>query len=253
MKVLAMCFDCVRENKIDAMDPDIYVNYNEKMCSSVCNNGHKTYCKILNNKYELLYDSSIISYIDGYYRETVMNLFSCLESFMEYVIRILLYVKKDQKLEEIENYIKKIKSRSECREGCFFGFCKIYLDKEYFIDDKYRNLRNQVVHNGYFPNETETKKLAKYTFEFICDFYKNIKNIVGSNLINKYEISFFENERKNYKFEYQTMSITTMLSKGVDGYEFDTELKIFESRMFKFYKKEKIENIFDEEKYKVIG
>jgi len=88
---------------------------------------------------------------------------------------------------------------------------------------------------------------------FLWDCYKNIKNIVGSNLINKYEISFFENERKNYKFEYQTMSITTMLSKGVDGYEFDTELKIFESRMFKFYKKEKIENIFDEEKYKVIG
>ena len=232
MKVLTLCCKCADEGLLDITNFYSYVNYNEEVCYYICPNGHKNYYKIANNKYELLYDSAIVSYHDGYFRETVMNLFSCLESFQEYVIRLLLFCMKDKTIEQIEKFIKNIKSRSECRDGCFYGMCGIYLNKEYFILDKYRSLRNQVIHNGYFPEEKDAKEFAKYTFEFICSCYGNIKEIIGAKKISEFDflLEKFLNKNK-YEDSYQMELITTMLMNGYSGSYFEKELEMFNNQI----------------------
>lgn len=243
MKILATCLKCAKENKLnDKYNPYSYVEYNEKFSTYICNNGHKNNFKILNNKFELLYDTAMISFFDSYYRETVMNLYSCLESFQEYVIKVFLYSIKKLEFSEIENYLKKIKSRSECREGCFYSMCKIFLDKEYFVDDKYKSLRNQVVHNGFFPDKKQTKNFAKYTFEFICNCYKDIIKILDEDTKCRFR-SFSEKMiSKDLEIESEVTMISTMLINGFSGIAFEDELKNFKSSIRDNYKTNNINN-----------
>jgi len=255
MKILATCLKCAEENKLTEQDPYSYVQYNEKMSTYVCNNGHKNNFKILKNKFELLYDSAIISFYDSYYREAVMNLYSCLENFQEYVIKILLYSIKKLQYNEIESYLKRIKSRSECREGCFYSICKIYLDKDYFIDDKYKSLRNQVVHNGIFPDKRQTQNFAKYTFNFICNCYRDIIKILDKKSKCKFQSFSAEWINKDLINKCELTIITTMLINGFHGVDFEDELKRFKSSIRDNYKSnninklslDKLQNIIFEE------
>ena len=104
--------------------------------------------------------------------------------------------------------------------------------KKYFILDKYRSLRNQVVHNGYFPKEADAKEFAKYTFEFICDCYKDIKQIIGGKKIGKFD-SLLEKflDKNKYEDSYQIELITTMLMNGYSGSYFEKELEIFNNEI----------------------
>ena len=143
-----VCTKCVFDSKNKNKNPEVQmVNYDDELCEVTCSHGHITHVVIQNNKYELLFDSAVISFFDGYYRESVLNASSCLENFMEYFIKIMLFTKKGIDLSSIDNFYKKIKTRSECREGVFYAMYRIYLDKEYYWDNASKKLRNNTIHN----------------------------------------------------------------------------------------------------------
>ena len=232
MKMSTVCFKCDENNELDLNSRDFHThfNYNDGLIKYKCRNGHDNYTYILNNKFELLYDSAIISYYGDNYRECVTNLASCLESFYEYIIRLILYSKNRKSILEIEKFNKKINSRSECREGVFLGMCKVYFDKNFFINDKYKNLRNKVVHNGMFPSKDDAFNFAKYTFDFICNCYKSIReNLTSAEIIN-FEKALLDYKLKDFVGEYSVHMITTVLSSGFVNTCFEEEIELFKSR-----------------------
>ena len=172
MKIVTECSKCFFEEPLDKPIPEICLaDYDEELCCYKCSKGHITYTRIQNDRYELLFDSSIIAYFDDYYRESVLNASSSLESFYEYMIKAMLFILKKQNMEQIDDFYKKFKSRSECREGVFQALAKVYLDKDFFLTDKSKKLRNNTIHNGYFPKNKETLKYLKEIYTIIYDCF----------------------------------------------------------------------------------
>jgi len=239
MKILMTCSKCLFDSEKQSPKPEFnLVNYDDELCEGKCSKGHVTYTRIQNDKYELLFDAAVMAFYDSYYRECVLNISSCLESFYEYAIKILLFIKKKEKMSDIEKFYKNIKSRSECREGVFQALSRIYLNKDYFLDDKNRSLRNNTIHNGYFPKEKETKEYINRVYEIIYDFFKSLKTntqdlefvdfgfAMQAKVFNKHSDKFYSN-----------MYIPTILSESTITGNFEKDLESFKQRAGYCYNK----------------
>lgn len=233
MKVLSCCTECLRNNEIIGNDvPHFYVvNYKDGICEYKCMNGHKNRFVVQNEKYELLFDSAIVAFYDGYNRECVLNISSALECFYEYAIGQMVFFKNEGNYSDVKTFLSKVDKRSECREGTFYGICKIVFGKNLTIKEKMKNLRNDVIHNGYFPSDDETMEYARCVFNFIIESIKLIETLVDQETLINYNFVRLTKKGAISDQPCSTHCIPTFIDSGTKGISFDRELNVFKKRV----------------------
>ena len=238
MKILVSCYKCIFESgELEQVPKLCFAEYDEELCQYKCSKGHITYTWIENDRYELLFDSSIIAYLDSNYRESVLNASSSLESFYEHMIKAILFILKKDNLEKIDEFYKKIKSRSECREGVFQALCRVYFDKEYFLNNDSKNLRNNTIHNGYFPKRKETYNYLKEIYTIIYDCFNQL--IIKTAISEYVDFVFALRDQvlKKYPVFYTHQYIPTILSNNDSKGNFEKEIENFRQRSIYIYDK----------------
>jgi hypothetical protein len=133
-----------------------------------CPRGHRFRADILYHEFQKLFEVAINALIDGYYREAVGSFTASYERFMELFIRI---VAKAHGVDEqtINSTWKSISRQSERQLGAFaLLFMLEFKVRPNLLKDKpHIELRNQVVHQGYFPTREQCMAYGEAVLLFI--------------------------------------------------------------------------------------
>ena len=145
------------ESRKYPFDNNISVKMNDEGAYiAECPEGHQVKVIVQNPKFEILFDLSLIAYIDGYNREAISNLTSSYERFLEYCIEILL-LKRKTDLSNYSNTWKEMKNQSERQMGAFLIlWLSEFNEVPPKISNKKVSFRNNVIHKGYIPSNEET-------------------------------------------------------------------------------------------------
>ena len=189
MKLYLNCMQCINESK-GKINYKKEVEYNEEGCYYFeCSKGHKNFVVLQEQKFETLFQIGAHAIYDGYYREAVSSFTSSLERFYEFCVQIFCR-KHNVPIEKIIECTKFYNKSSERQFGSFlFLFLVEFSDLPFMKqeDDKWRNFRNNVIHNGQIP----TKEQA-------IQYGDNIRKLIISIMIKL---------KENYRKEIEELTI----------------------------------------------
>lgn len=163
----------------------------------VCPNGHDNFIVDNNLKYQLLFESGLYAFVDGYFRESISSVWASLERFYEYASKVIL-ASFDVPFGEIDKIVAETYGASEKQTGGFYYLYSARFSRplKYLRTDKEWSFRNKVIHKGYFPSEKESK-------EFITSVYNHITGILSDLNKDYYKQMVFiygiENSKKSQK------------------------------------------------------
>jgi hypothetical protein len=128
---------------------------NHSRYSISCPHGHAFPVEILNLHFEKLFETSIYSIVNGYYREAVGAFAASHEAFMRLFIEIVVSARETDKSSSQEAW-KKIEKQSERQLGAYiYLYLTEFNSMPLLIPEKKIGLRNRVIHQGYFPGKEE--------------------------------------------------------------------------------------------------
>lgn len=236
MRIKYMCPYCLPESN------QFYLNFEDigsvelidKYCyECICPNGHKNNFFIQNPRYELLFDFGVSAYLDGYYREAVLDFAAALERFYEYAIYVMLGTKNRN--EGMEEFWKQIKKQSERQLGAYVA---LYFNKfgtaPNLPSNSQVSFRNNVTHNGYFPSKEETEKYAQFVGDYIVTLSKTLPDDMDAHLASLFPVI---NEIKKGSVNYGGHNIITVISMLRAGETFECALSDFKKNFAMFYSK----------------
>lgn len=134
--------------------------------------GHTTTTVLQNPKFSVLMEFSIEAYCDQYYREALLSCASSLDSYLDYHIEILVRAKGC----DHENALAMMKlaaKQAERRLGMFFAVeVSIRGCRPEYISQRMIELRNDVVHKGYIPEQKQVLCYLQGVVDFITPRYR---------------------------------------------------------------------------------
>lgn len=182
MKAIVACIECLKS----AMRTGNYLTdyYDNKKTVLVCQHGHKTNIYIRNEKFEILYASSVYAYYSGFYNECVSTAMASLERLYEFLSNVFyskLFMGGGQigisQSFEI-NFKRHLKKFSERQFGAFTVLFSLATHGEVY-DHKRRDgdrgivaIRNRIIHQGVMTDPTEAKNFLKLVFDEINSILK---------------------------------------------------------------------------------
>lgn len=166
MKLIISCNKFITETAICTHSVAVEMN-NDNFYNFTCPAGHEIHGAILNQNFELLFNSASLALLDGYSREAVSGFASALERFYEFYIQTISH--HNHIYREVFNKAwKNISKQSERQVGAFLFVYLIENKEEYKgLNEKMANFRNDVIHRGYLPSYEETFKYAEYVLNAI--------------------------------------------------------------------------------------
>ncbi|WCC46236.1 hypothetical protein [Tenacibaculum finnmarkense] len=164
---------------------------------------HSSIQCISNQKFELLFESGFRAYKDGYYREAISSFSTSIERFYEYSIKVLLQGNDNKQANDIW---KEISRQSERQLGAFITlFFDKTKNKPNLLGQKMVELRNKVVHKGYYPTKDEALDFCKKTVEIINSNMHEIKKSYNTELMD-FNKSYLDNLRNEAILELKNHS-----------------------------------------------
>lgn len=153
-----------------------------------CDKGHNNLFQIQAFPFELLFESGLCAIKEGFYMESILSLTASLENFYEFFIDIILKVNLLPD-EVVKSVLDRMSKQSERRLGAFICLYS-FIYKRFpscILNTKTVTFRNNVVHKGYLPNESEALNYAKEVYNAIrneyCDLLNRYKDIISQYLI----------------------------------------------------------------------
>jgi hypothetical protein len=132
-----------------------------------CPSGHSFTANILYHDFQKLFEVAVNALADNYYREAVGSFAASYERFMELSIRIIMKA-NGVDAESLESGWKAIARQSERQLGAYiFLFLREFNRRPQLLTDKQVQLRNKVIHQGYFPDRDECLKYGAEVLESI--------------------------------------------------------------------------------------
>lgn len=219
MKLKTSCAICLSKKStpewmsVDLSDPGYLV--------LECPDNHISISLLPVHKFALLFDLASMGFLDGYYREAVSGFYVSIERFLEFYSHVVL-MHRGMSHEDIKQGWKLLKTQSERQLGAFLTLymaeqktpCK-YLSRDMI------ELRNNVVHKGYFPTKQEAYKFGKTIFEFIFErivelrngYSKEISDLTASILSDQKDAALLKYGEKNIKILVQ--GLPTILNRFI--------------------------------------
>ena len=138
-----------------------FVPKNDCVYQIECPNGHRFSANILYHEFQKLFESAVDALADSYYREAVGSFAASYERFMELFIRIVMK-SNDTPDDELAKGWNRISRQSERQLGAFIIlFVLEFGTQPPLLANADIELRNKVIHQGYFPTKDECLKYGR--------------------------------------------------------------------------------------------
>jgi hypothetical protein len=122
-----------------------------------CKQGHTTEVKLPVPEFELLFDLGCSALLDGYPREAVTSFAASFERFEEITCRFL-FGRRHLSFERVDHWWKEVATSSERQKGSFVAlWIASFFEEPPTLPRKLIELRNDCVHKGRIPRESEAK------------------------------------------------------------------------------------------------
>lgn len=191
-----------------------------------CPNGHKNFVVLQEEKFETLFQIGAHAIYDGYYREAISSFTSSLERFYEFCVKVFCK-KHNVDIKQIQEACKFYTNSSERQFGSFLFLYLIEFGDvpfKYKDDDKWRNIRNNVIHKGKIPTKEEALQYGDYIRKFILTTILQLQKYYSNEL----QESIRENMQEKIRHNVENCQITTLCQGNiisiVDG-EIEKSLK----------------------------
>lgn len=120
-----------------------------------CPKGHRFQANVLYHEFQKLFEVAVNAIADNYHREAVGSFAASYERFLELFIRIALKANGTSD-DELSKGWKKISRQSERQLGAFVAlFILEFGIQPPVLANAQIELRNKVIHQGYFPTKEE--------------------------------------------------------------------------------------------------
>ncbi|BCU90732.1 Uncharacterised protein [Yersinia pseudotuberculosis] len=178
MRITINCPKCFMENQ--HKEPLSYLTkyeidyFDDRLVSLSCDASHKINIGIRNEKFQILFSSSINTYLSGHTIESTSSAWAAFERFIEFMIRTFTYSHMVGK-ESFEAGFKDVAKMSERQVGGFVFLYLLSVKAPYNYEsrlNKIKKKRNAFIHNGSIPDLTNT-------FEFLEVIYNEILYILN--------------------------------------------------------------------------
>lgn len=137
------------------------------MYRTLCPNGHAIVMVLNNQQHELLFESGLEAFVDGYFRESISSFAAALERLYEFSIRVQL-ASDGVDAAVVEAMWKCVSSQSERQLGMYIG---LRTSKDgnppALLAPSMTALRNSVIHKGYFPKPEEAYAFGEAIYGLI--------------------------------------------------------------------------------------
>jgi hypothetical protein len=122
-----------------------------------CEQGHTFAVTLPIPAFELLFDFGCSALLDGYAREAVTSFASSFERFQEFACRFL-FARRNLSSEGVDHWWKEVATSSERQKGSFVAlWIAEFFRPPPLLPRKLDELRNECVHRGRIPPESEAK------------------------------------------------------------------------------------------------
>lgn len=165
MRVFLFCPSC-GFNTSDGFSVELLPK-NDCVYEVECPNGHRFTANILYHEFQKLFEIAVNALADDNYREAVGSFAASYERCVELFIRIVMKANGTD-AEELANGWKKISRQSERQLGAFVVLYILEFGTQPpLLTNSQIELRNNVIHQGYFPNKDECLKYGNVVLDCI--------------------------------------------------------------------------------------
>lgn len=200
-----------------------------------CQKGHKNKFFLALPRYAILFDMGISAYLDGYYREAVMDFAASYERFHEYCIYLILWNEKSLQSDDLAVLWKQMAHQSERQLGAFTALYYKQLGKiPVDYPRKAVEFRNDVTHKGYFPTKEETYQYALNVAEHIKAIIPTLSEHYGFDPRGNYPALRIAQEKGGGVEGHLYPTVITQYSCGND---FDESIERFKKQFHNYYEK----------------
>jgi hypothetical protein len=134
-----------------------------------CDAGHEIKTIVARHHVEILFESGLEAFCDGYYREAFAAFMGSYERLLEFSSRVMM-LGHGVTDEGMENAWKIVSALSERQLGMFTALSTVTNgEPPKILSSKISKLRNDIIHNGKFPTRSETASLGTQVYEIIND------------------------------------------------------------------------------------
>lgn len=181
MKIMQTCLACGRDAGFEdasVIETFMWVEMNDEGVYEVeCAMGHKFTTVMQTEPFELLFESGLMAFLDGYRRESIASLAASQERFHEYCCRVLTLAAGIPP-DAWTNAWSLVSHASERQFGAFaflflraFGRVPVLKAK----DDGWRTFRNKVIHKGVLPRPQEVVEYARYLYDYMTGIIADLR------------------------------------------------------------------------------
>jgi len=136
---------------------------------AVCPEGHQLVVILDNFQFQLLFESGLEAFVDGYFRESVSSFAAALERLYEFSIRVQL-TSENVDIDEMEMMWKSVAAQSERQLGMYIGMRTLKEGKRPpTLPTRLTTFRNSVIHKGNFPDSNQAFEFGEAVFGLILD------------------------------------------------------------------------------------
>lgn len=133
-----------------------------------CPHGHKYIGYITKERYDVLYESAVLSFLMGFELEAVIGFAASLERAQElFTLAALRSIQLDLKI--IEKMWRQVSRQSERQLGAFLAQWLITTKCNFEINQVMIEFRNKVVHRGHIPLHEEARSYASWVNDRLFD------------------------------------------------------------------------------------
>ena len=179
MRILVHCVTCLEELKAKGTIPaegafdsslvTFLANYGDDFVArGPCPRGHKYVGYVTRERYDVLYESAVLSFLMGFELEAVVGFAASLERAQE-LFTLASIRSSGLDLASIEKMWKQISRQSERQLGAFLVQWLITTQSQFEIKQVMTEFRNNVIHRGHIPLRDETKAYASWINDRLFD------------------------------------------------------------------------------------
>jgi hypothetical protein len=147
-----------------------------------CEQGHTTVVTLPIPAFELLFDFGCSALLDGYQREAVTSFAASFERFQEFACRFLL-ARRNVSFEGVDAWWKGVAAQSERQKGSFVAlWIAEFFREPPTLPRKLDELRNDCVHKGRIPPESEAKAYGEAVLRAVVGGIVTFRNCFNDEL-----------------------------------------------------------------------
>jgi len=172
MKLRILCVKCPTRHVDELLFAE---QRDDGLYRVTCPKAHESVVWLQNHKFEMLLDSGAMALLDGYPREAVSSIAASFERFLEFYIRVIVR-KQGISPETLDSTWKLVSNQSERQIGSFLvAFLLENRRSPDFLERRWIEFRNKVIHRGYIPSTQEAKAYGERIFQFIKGLLNDLR------------------------------------------------------------------------------